>query len=405
MRISSLYLIKKHDFACFCFGSGVFLAYLDSLNPWFLWPLGALYIVPAAFLVLLSMLVSSSMREPIFIRQDFLLPLSLYIVLSFYMSFVNNGNINAFIGNIFHIILFFSLFAVDKALLFRLSTWLSKAMALLLLFSIPFYFLYLLGFQLPSVNAQYGDGLYSYTNYFFFMVDDRSLFVFPRFHSVFLEPGHLGTATVLLLFAQCGHWRKWYNFVLWLATLMTFSLAAYVLSLVIIFLNLWLHRKHIFRKLFLVFCAVGGLVVGAFFYNGGDNLLHDLILLRLEVDDEGELSGDNRVAGWFENEYESYLQSSDVFFGRDYDYSISGNSGYRLFIYENGFVGLFLVVLFYLSFLQGLTDKRLFISIVLVAVLCFWVRGYPLWYNVFIPFYALSCRQISDCKKEKEDLC
>ena len=93
---------------------------------------------------------------------------------------------------------------------------------------------------------------------------------------------------------------------------------------------------------------IAAVVVGAFYYNRGDNLLHDLILIRLEISDEGELSGDNRVAGWFESEYESYLQSSDIFFGRDYDTRITGNSGYRVFIYENGFVGLFLVIVFYL---------------------------------------------------------
>ena len=399
MKVSDLYLIKKDKFVSFCFGSGIFLAYIGSLNPWFLWPLGALYVVPAALLVGASMTVASSMRDPVFTRTDYLLPLFIYVVLAFYMSFAMGGNVNAYIGNIFHIVIFSSLFMVGKGMLFKLSTWISKSMACLLIVSIPFYFLYLLGVPLPSKDTQYGE-LYYYTNYFFFLLDDRSLFLFPRFHSVFLEPGHLGTATVLLLFSQCGHWRKWYNVVLWVATLMTFSLAAYVLSVVIMFLNSWMHRKYLFKKFCVAVCLLSGFVVGAFFYNGGDNLVHDLILIRLEVSDEGELAGDNRVAGWFEDEYESYLNSSDIFWGRDYDYTIVGNSGYRLFIYENGLVGLFLVVLFYASFMMGTEDKRIFCSVALVAFLCFWVRGYPLWYNNFIPLYILSFRVLQIDKTE-----
>ena len=403
MKISSLYLVRKDDFVSLCFGCGIFFAYIGSLNPWFLWPLGALYIVPAAFFFFLAMLVSHSMRHPIFTRTDYLLPVSVYVLVAFYMSFVNNGNINAFIGNFFHIILFLSLFMVEKSMLFKLSTWLSKAMACLLVVSVPFYLLHLAGFPLPSVDAQYGDGLYTYTNYFFFLRDDRSLFIFPRFHSVFLEPGHLGTATVLLLFSQSGHWRRWYNIVLWVVTFMTFSLAAYVLSVIIVFLNLWMYRKHIFKKVCVVLCIVGGIITGAFFYNNGENLLHDLILIRLEMDEEG-LSGDNRVAGWFESEYESYLQSSDIIFGRDYDYSISGNSGYRLFIYENGLVGLILVTVFYLTFMLKTQDRRIFLSVALISVLCFWVRGYPLWYSVFIPLYVLSCRTMSQDVEQEEVL-
>lgn len=401
LKVSNLYLIKKETIVISCFEIGMLIAYWGSLNPWFLWPIGSLYIVPAAFFVLIAMFVSSTMHENIFSRTDYLLPLTAYIILGYYLLFVNSGNINAFIGSFFQIVVFMSLFMVDKQILLTLTSYLSKAMACLLIVSIPFYLLYLLGFTFPSTNAQYGDGLYTYTNFYFFLLDDRSISIFPRFHSVFLEPGHLGTATVLLLFAQCGYWRKWYNVILWIATLMTFSLAAYVLSVVVIFLNLWMRGKNIFKKALFVICCVAGTVIGSFFYNDGENLIHDLIVIRLEIDEEGGLSGDNRVAGWFEDEYDSYLQSSDVFFGRDYDYSIPGNSGYRLYIYENGLIGLFLVILLYLTFLIKAIDKRVLWSVALIAVLCFWVRGYLLWYSVFIPLFALTNRSVlSDSNKE-----
>ncbi len=395
MKYSDLYLVKKEDFVSFCLKAGLLMAYLGSLNPWFLWPLGALYVIPSALLIMMSFFVSNTMQNPVFSRKDYLLPLLLYIVLAVYLLFANNGNINGFIGVIFNVVVFASLFMVRKECLLEITTFISKVMACLLIISITAYFLYLAGFSLPSTNAQFGDNLYSFINYFFFLLDDRSIFIFPRFHSVFLEPGHLGTATVLLLFSQCGYWRKWYNIVLWLATFLTFSLAAYVLSVVIVFLNMWMSGKRIIAKAIYVISFITCVVVGSFFYNDGDNLVHDLILIRLEVNEEGELSGDNRVAGWFEDEYESYLQSSDILLGRDYDYTITGNSGYRLYIYENGIVGLFLVVLFYLLFMVKAESRKIFFSMGLISILCFWVRGYPLWYNVFIPLYAVLYRKLT----------
>lgn len=390
LRLENLYLIEKGKLAWFCFEVGMLIAYLGSLNPWFLWPLGGLYIVPSAFLIMFALFIGNSIKEPIFGRQDYLLPIMCYVILAYYLLFVNSGNLNGFIAQIFHVVVFFSLFRLNKEKLFDLTTFIARFMAVLLMISIPFYFLYLMGFSLPSVNVQYGDALYVYTNYFFFMVEDRALAaIIPRFHAVFLEPGHLGTATVLLLLAQSGHWKKWYNIVLLVATLMTFSLAAYVLLTVIIFLNLWMQGKHFVKKLLIVLSILSTITVSAFFYNDGENLLHDLILLRLEVDDEGNLSGDNRVADWFENEYESYLQSSDIFFGRDYDKSITGNSGYRVFIYENGIVGVLLVILLYVSSMMYASSKRALISSFIIAFLIFWVRGYPLWYSNFIPLYAL----------------
>lgn len=409
LKLSDLYLVRKETLATYSLEAGFFIAYLGSLNPWFLWPIGSLYVIPATCFILLAICIANTMKVPFFSKTDYLLPSIIYIFLSFYLLLVNKGNINAFIGNFFNIIVFTTLFMCNKQTLIKISDFLSKYMACLLAISIPFYFLYLFGYNLPSQNAQFGDGLYTYTNYYFFLIDDRALFIFPRFHSVFLEPGHLGTATILLLFSQCGRWHKWYNIILWIATLMTFSLAAYVLSIIILFLNLWMKGKNILKKLLITICAITSILAGSFIYNHGENLIHDLILIRLEMDEEGELSGDNRVAGWFEDEYDSYLQSSDILFGRDYDYSISGNSGYRLFIYENGLVGLFLIILLYSTFLIRAKEKKVMLSIALISILCFWVRGYPLWYNIFIPLYILSKQEfskgITKQKKQNHECC
>ena len=222
------------------------------------------------------------------------------------------------------------------------------------------------------------------------MIDQRSfLEIFPRFHSVFLEPGHLGSACVLLLLTQYGNWKKWYNIILLIATLMTFSLAAYVLLTITIFLNLWLQGKDVLYKLLTVVLMLTVVTIASFYYNNGNNLLHDLIILRLEVYD-GEMVGNNRTSEDFETEFDNYITSSDVLTGRDMPKDISGNSGYKVFIYENGFIGLVLVLLLYVSSMWYATNYKALIATYIIAVLAFIVRGYPLWYSNFIPLYIMA---------------
>lgn len=91
---------------------------------------------------------------------------------------------------------------------------------------------------------------------------------------------------------------------------------------------------------------LAAICIVAFYYNGGDNLIHDLILMRLEIED-GEMVGDNRVTDDFQMEFDDFLQSSDIFLGREMDWSTFGNSGFRVYIYENGLIGLLLVILLY----------------------------------------------------------
>lgn len=139
--------------------------------------------------------------------------------------------------------------------------------------------LYILGFPLPSSPIAHETLMYSYTNYYFFLIDDRSfLILLPRFQSVFMEPGHLGTASVLLLLTQLGKWKKWYNVILLIATLMSFSLAAFVLLAIVLFINVWLKRKRILPKILLVVGILTSTAIVAIFYNDGDNMLNTLII-------------------------------------------------------------------------------------------------------------------------------
>ena len=118
-------------------------------------------------------------------------------------------------------------------------------------------------------------------------------------------------------------------------------------------------------------------------------MLHNLIILRLEIND-GEMAGNNRVTKTFDAEYESYLQTSDIILGRDYDYSNFGDSGYKVFFYDFGIIGVLLLYAFYILSFAKFDDYRCFIGAMLVMTLIFGVDAFVLWFGRFIPLYIVA---------------
>lgn len=387
--LRKFYLLDKHSYSIFFFYLGLTIAFLGSLNPWFMWPVGSLYSLPACVCLVISMELSHSMSGSYYHRIDFLAPLLAYIVLSFYQIFIRSGNLNGYIANIFLVVIFYTLFRVRHEVVLKFCNLMSKMMGGFLIISMFFFLLYLIGFPLPSRDCNFKD-IYYYSNYYLFLLDDRFMFtIVPRFHSVFLEPGHMGTMTVLLLFTQIGNWKRWYNISLIIATLLSFSLAAYGLLVGVVFLGLWIRGKHFIRKAIVVTGLFAAITVGSFFYNNGDNLLHDLIMIRLEISD-GEMAGDNRVTDSFKADYENLLKSSDILIGRDRDTDSFGNSGYRVFIYDYGLIGVFFFILFYFIALYNPQSPKAMIAVFIIGMLNFIIRGHPLWFATFIPLFCMA---------------
>lgn len=392
-------LVLNKEKLCYnLFFIGIVIAFYGSLNPWFMWPLGSYYAILSCALVLSSMIISASLRKPIFNRNNYLFSIISYIILIYYQSFVNEEKLTAYIFHIFNICIFFSIFRINQKGFQRLSTILAKSMGYILAISMPFFVLYILGFPLPYTSISFGE-LYSFSNYYFFLVDDRALLQFiPRFQSVFLEPGQMGTVTALLLLMQHGQWKRWYNIMLIIATLISFSLSAYVLFTISIFLSLWMQRREIIKKICLSVGIIATIVIGSFYYNDGFNLVHDLIILRLEIED-GKLVGDNRVEEGMQAEYETFLHSSDIFLGKNFEREWGG-AGYKIYFLDYGIVGLFLLAAFYIISLHS-PNKRAYISALILGALNFTVRDFPLWYAYYLPLLCNS--NLSFPKQESEN--
>jgi hypothetical protein len=392
LSLDNIFIVKKGNIAFGLVFLGLLIAYLGSMNVWFLWPVISYYGIIASCLLGLGWLISMQNQCGIFENSRRQLLTLIYFVFQCYEIIVNGKNFNAFIVACFDTAAIFFLMSLTKESLKQLGKDMSIFIGGVLLFSIPAYILYLLDFPLPNVTIQDKDGIYLLSNYYFFVIDAITAAIFPRFRSIFLEPGHIGTVCALLLFTQLGKWHKWYNVLMIIALLMSFSLAAYVLFVIIIFAGMWMKRKKVVLKLLAVAAVMTGIGIGAYFYNDGNNLLYQLILVRMEPDSDGRLSGDNRVTDSFEDEYNSFLESDDLLWGKDFTVEKfgSGNSGYRVFIYNYGLVGVLIATLFYLAFIIDVRDRRAFLAMWAIVLALFWERATPMQYHNIIPLLVVA---------------
>lgn len=384
---------------------GIILIYWGSLLPWFMWSVERFYAPLAAILIGSAAFVASFTKNDIFSRKDFLIPSLCAFTLLIFLRIVNNNSFFGFVEALIHVYIFYNIFRLDIRFLRKVADVLCITMGSFMLVSVTAFILYVGGFPFPYSDILNENLQYSFQNFYFFIIDDRQfLLLFPRFQSVFLEPGHLGTATSFLLFTQIGKWRKWYNIPLLIATFLSFSLAAYVLITLIMFASAWIRRKQLFRKIVYLVILFAGVFICATFYNEGDNLVNNLIVERLKIDD-GKLVGDNRVTDSFEAVYDDYLKSSDIWFGREYSLEEFGfgNAGYRVFIYDNGIISLALVILLYITMSMSGKDPRARIAMLLIAAAGFWVRAIPLTYYFFIPLYLVPYVTRHDIV-EKDDI-
>lgn len=393
INLDDIFIIHKGKLAYALFCLGLLLAILGSLQPIFMWKFASTYSILACLPIFFSIVLSRSLKNPIFNRTDFVIPLSAYIVLQIVMKLLEGANINSYIDLFFNIIIIYALFSIEPSLLQKSSKFICITFGCYLTLSMLFYILYIIGAPLPSSSIAHPTLDYTYIQYPFLLVDDRQFQLFiPRFNSVCLEPGHLGTIGSLLLLAQIGNWKKWYNIVILIATLFSFSLAAYGLMFINLFVIAWTKGKKILPSIIGIGLVSATIAAGATLYNDGDNLVNTLILDRLEVEDDGNISGNNRVTDEFQAEFDKYIESSDIILGRGGSLTKFGfgNSGYKVYLYDYGLIATLLVVIFYIMAILPSRNHRAKIGTIVVFIAGFWVRAIPLYYYFLVPLYFFA---------------
>lgn len=265
-----------------------------------------------------------------------------------------------------------------------LLCFLTKCFGVISIVSLVGWILFLVGFNLPNyyiVDNEFG---YTFQNYYVFLYN--MLGAIPRYCSIFLEPGYYGQLAAIILYANKMRLNNIYTISIFIGVLFSLSLAGYVLvAMGFIFTCV---KKENFVKLLLLLGIGYGSFIFITHYNNGDNPINDLIFARLEIQD-GKLAGDHRTTDELDNYLETTLITSGKYlFGVGSAFSKMdwgrGVAGYKAYIVENGYVGLFLAILGYLLMLFRYKNVNMHMKLCFVLfMMMYWQAAYPYWFGFF----------------------
>lgn len=177
-----------------------------------------------------------------------------------------------------------------------------KWFGLIMIFGIPIYLLSLIT-HIPSlgiIKAHYGGDFYGADcyNYLFYIKSvTPSLSGIDRFNGPFIEPGDLGCVASFILFAAQFDFKKYkYLWAVLAGVLMSFSLAGVMLVSIGYLITLFLQKKLSGSRLVLILVSILLVYNISIYYNGGDNVINNAIIARLQLSDEGGIAGNNRTS-------------------------------------------------------------------------------------------------------------
>lgn len=384
---------------------------LYSLRAWFLWWIPSktgdiIQFLIAAFYIAFVPHFWNYRNPKRFISA--LLVLTIYV----YWTFVDGANL------FFVILRSFQAFSIIPILLLKTQYQLDlinkfqKVMMFILPASLFFWMGHLVGLDLPSVDVTYGtittssgsESQYSFSNHFFYLVNNLWLNVnydflpsYLRFSSIFLEPGYLSILMVFLLTINNFDIRDKRNIIYFLTIIASLSLAGFVMATIAYVSKILSSSKHRILSLstFIILFFLGL----NFFkeYNGGQNVINQGIIMRLEYDDSrNTISGYNRTSGVFDDTYSFFIESSNVLTGlgraKMLEETGNYNVGIKPYIMSYGIIGLVLFIIFLI--LVARFGRNYQSVILFVLYLLMFLRGdVTMFWHAFILVYVCGVIQ------------
>ncbi len=257
-------------------------------------------------------------------------------------------------------------------------------------------------FNLPN----FGIITYSDTAFINYILCVWKIDISQRFNSIFVEPGHTAMIAAFTIAVNRFDFKKWQVVVIFITTLFTLSLAGYILIAIGYFMYATFSNRSLKKVLsrYLIYSIV---LFAAYQisinYNNGNNLVNELIVDRLEYDEEKVIAGNNRFHGNTDKVFETFLSSEQVVGGySEVEYrrmlaneTIKG-AGYKLFFLQKGIYGFILIVLVYWLLLKNFLDKRLGLTMLAIYFMAFLQRAYPYWESWLFLFLFASSLEISN---------
>lgn len=389
---------KQRDNLLLVFAIGIYLLMLHSMNAWFLWNIDRMWLEVITLMIGVVLVIRN--RKTYHFSKG-----SQILVLLFSLAILWNSKIG--LGSILMLpISFFIMFGLSKQSLKKMLQWWTNLYAFILVVSLIAWAL-----SWSSILPDFGTIVhpahdnYTYTNYILCI---RGAFYDIRFNSIFLEPGHTAMIAAFTIFVNRFNLKSKAVIAILVCTVFTFSLAGYILMFLgycIIALQS-LKVKLIVKNVIPYILILSVVYYAGITYQNGNNLLNELILERMQMDDEKGFSGNNRTGEITNNTYESFLKTPEVISGlspqRYSNYVERGlieGAGYKLYVMQKGIIGILLVLLAYFYIYRYSGDKRLTLGLLLVYIAAFWQRAYPFWYSWLVIFYFSTIRQIQGKNK------
>lgn len=335
--------------------------------------------------------------------------LAIYIVIAFVLTtFSPYFSLFIILQNFAHATVIVGVILLKDCYKARLFDLFVKALSVILLITIPAWLLFLKGF--PFSHGAYidvGDGFHFIHDYTFFVMSDIGEgFDYPRFSSVFLEPGWIGTICCFTIFGLGLNFRKIPTWLCLLGLLLSMSLSAVVNLILCVLLWIWLTSKH---RLVLLGCfafLLIGVTVFATSYKKGDNIINQLVVERLIFDEDLGIAGNNRTNDDFDSRFEDVVRGPEKWFGIGHEVNkefmeandwFNHSSGIKKDLMCNGFFGTGLYMLLLIMLLIKFRCKEGFVFFVCFIMASFirdmWRSDcYLILYIVSLCILYVECR-------------
>lgn len=266
-----------------------------------------------------------------------------------------------------------------------LLLWTTKVFSIIMAISIIVYII-LFFVHLPSIGTFAAKNEYypPYNNYIFFLQSTFIGDVF-RFNGPFLEPGHLGMACTFLLYANKYNFKaKPYLWILLIADIISFSLSGWMLTII----GICILKIRSSKSLVGSVIVIGGLYLFAINYNNGDNYINNLVVERMQYDEEKGIKGNNRVGIDTDRYYENLCSSGKIItgVGTEKARKEARGAGYKMYFIHNGIISAVFAFLLYWFLLPPGRKSRFELGFLTLIIICFLSRAYPTWYTWLLPY-------------------
>lgn len=392
----------------------VFLAF-NSMLPYFLWGKGVLICCICLLLFFVQLMQFIYDRKSRFIKYDktFVILICSWLILYAYRYIIREASFkNIIIGLLVNFLPVLILLLSTENEKKKILDLFFNLIAVILFISLIEYGLVMLRILEINPTKIYfpGNDFYEYfENYgFFIVVKDTRNFFLPRFQSIFVEPGQLGMMCTLMLYGMKYDFRNKKVIVVLIATILTMSLASFVLLIVGIFLFKFWNSRHK-SIMFVVLGIVAGLLIlisFEYYKANPSSPFSTAILSRLMPDGKRGIKGNNRNTEEFKRVYSEQMETWDAnfFFGYGSDAlekklsTSGGNASATVYIFQFGVFGLFLLLFFYGSIIY-LQPSNIGIGYLFLFAVSFLQRPYALWFSQIVLMYC-GCSKFVE-KKEK----